>query len=135
MPQPQRPGCIVPVAGELCQGRAFVPRALEIRRAVLGEKHPDNAISLNNLAALYDSQGNSAKAEPLYRQALEIRKEVLAEKHPDYAPSLSTLADLYESQRSSAKAEPLYRRARKLQGCAGDEASRLIDLYELNCLR
>ena len=49
---------------------------------VLGEEHPDYATSLNNLACLYNSMGEYAKAEPLYRQALEIRKRVLGEEHP-----------------------------------------------------
>ena len=62
--------------------------ALEIRKEVLGEKHPCYAESLESLGDLYEWQGNSAKAEPLYHQALEIRKEVLGEKHPDYADSL-----------------------------------------------
>ena len=33
---------------------------------MLGEKHPDYATSLNNLARLYQSMGDYAKAEPLY---------------------------------------------------------------------
>lgn len=42
-----------------------------------GERHPDYATSLNNLAGLYDSMGDAAKAEPLYLQALEISRDVL----------------------------------------------------------
>ena len=58
----------------------------------MGEKHPDYANSLNNLAWLYAAQGNYAKAEPLYIEALAIHKQVLGEKHPDYANSLNNLA-------------------------------------------
>ena len=49
-------------------------QALEIRREVLGEEHPDYATSLNNLAGLYSSMGDYAHAEPLYRQTLEISR-------------------------------------------------------------
>ncbi|MEL6816657.1 MAG: tetratricopeptide repeat protein, partial [Cyanobacteria bacterium J06598_3] len=47
-------------------------RSLEIRKAELGERHPDTASSLNNLAELYRSQGRYGDAEPLYVEALEI---------------------------------------------------------------
>ncbi|MEL7401568.1 MAG: tetratricopeptide repeat protein, partial [Pseudomonadota bacterium] len=47
-------------------------RSLEIRKAELGDRHPSTAISLNNSALLYDSQGRYNEAEPLYVEALEI---------------------------------------------------------------
>ena len=84
---------------------------MAIWKEVLGEKHPEYARSLNNLAVLYNDMGDYAKAEPLYRQALAIRKEVLGEKHPEYAQSLNNLAGLYENMGDYAKAEPLYRQA------------------------
>src|SRR3954451_11488684 len=40
-------------------------RALAIYEQALGPEHPHVATSLNNLAALYDSQGQYAQAEPL----------------------------------------------------------------------
>jgi tetratricopeptide (TPR) repeat protein len=39
-------------------------------------------VSLNNLAALYDSQGRYTEAEPLYREAINIATQVLGENHP-----------------------------------------------------
>ena len=39
------------------------------------------AISLNNLAALYDDQGRYGEAEPLYQRALGIREKVLGPEH------------------------------------------------------
>lgn len=50
-------------------------QVLQIRKEVLGEKHPDYAHSLNNLAALYRDMGDHAKAEPLFKEALAIRKD------------------------------------------------------------
>ncbi|MFM6224698.1 MAG: tetratricopeptide repeat protein, partial [Dolichospermum sp.] len=46
---------------------------LEIHQTLFTGDHPDVATSLNNLAFLYDSQGNYTEAEPLYIQALEMR--------------------------------------------------------------
>ena len=90
-------------------------QALEIRKKVLGENHPEYATSLNNLASLYCAQGDYARVEPLYRQALEIRKKVLGENHPDYAMSLDNLALLYRDQGDYARAEPLCRQALEIR--------------------
>ena len=61
-------------------------QALENNKQALGEKHPDYATSLNNLANLYQSTGAYAKAEPLYRQVLEINKQALGEQPPRLCP-------------------------------------------------
>jgi tetratricopeptide (TPR) repeat protein len=68
------------------------------------------ATSLNNLALLYDNQGQYAKVEPLYQRALAIREKALGPEHPDVATSLNHLAWLYHNQGQYAKAEPLYER-------------------------
>ncbi len=41
------------------------------------------AASLNNLAALYRSQGRYTEAEPLYLEAINIATQVLGDNHPD----------------------------------------------------
>ena len=86
-------------------------RALAIREQHLGPLHPDTAISLNNLAELYDTQGKSGQAEPLYVRALAIFEQLLGPLHPNTAQSLNNLADLYETQGKYERAEPLYQRA------------------------
>ena len=52
-------------------------QTLEITKQALGDKHPDHARSLKNLALLYVARGDHAKAEPLARQALEILRDSL----------------------------------------------------------
>jgi len=59
--------------GKYADAIPLAERALAIRRRLQGPNHPAVAISLNNLAALYEVMGAYDKAEPLYRQALEIR--------------------------------------------------------------
>ncbi len=86
-------------------------RSLAIDEKALGPDHPDVAISLNNLALLYETQGKYAEAEPLYKRALAIREKALGPDHPDVAISLSTLAQIYQAQGKYAEAEPLYTRA------------------------
>jgi tetratricopeptide (TPR) repeat protein len=108
-------------------------QALELRKSILGENHPDYATSLNNLAFLYHSQGKYTEAEPLFLQALELRKSILGENHPDYADSLNNVAALYRSQGKYEAAEPLYLQALRLtKSILGenhpDYASSLINL-------
>jgi len=65
---------------------------------LLGEAHPDVATSLNNLAALYDSQGRYEEAEPLYRDALAMSKQLLGDEHSDVASCLFNLGALRHNQ-------------------------------------
>jgi tetratricopeptide (TPR) repeat protein len=69
------------------------------------------ATSLNNLAALYQTQGKYAEAEPRYKRSLAIREKLLGAEHPDVAASLNNLAELYRTQGKYAEAEPLYKRS------------------------
>ena len=78
---------------------------------LLGDRHPNVATSLNNLAGLYQSQGKYEEAEPLLKQALSLSQELLGDRHPDVASSLNNLAMLYHSQGRSETAESLYVRA------------------------
>ena len=76
-----------------------------------GEQDPRLATSLNNLATLYQYQGNYPEAEPLIQRSLAIWEKALGPEHPDVALSLNNLAGLYKTQGKHSQAEPLYRRA------------------------
>ncbi|MGJ5628021.1 tetratricopeptide repeat protein, partial [Nostoc sp. CALU 1950] len=73
-------------------------KALSLRQRLLGEEHPDVALSYNNLAALYYSQGRYSKAEPLYKKALSIAELSLGVDHPNTSKireNLKLLGDNY----------------------------------------
>src|SRR5262249_39083903 len=72
-------------------------RARELLKETLGEKHPDYAVSLNNLARLHESLGDYRAALPLLKQARDILKELVRARHPPYVTSLNNLAGLYRS--------------------------------------
>jgi CHAT domain-containing protein/Tfp pilus assembly protein PilF len=95
--------------GNYVAAEPLYKQALEIRRTVLGERHPAFAKSLNNLALLYYSTGEYAAAEPLFKQALEIKRAALGEQHPDFATGLNNLAALYDLIGDYVAAEPLYK--------------------------
>jgi tetratricopeptide (TPR) repeat protein len=101
--------------GRYNQAEPLLEQALELKKRLLGEDHPDVATTLNNLAGLYESQGRYNQAEPLLEQALQLTKRQLGEDHPDLvATSLNNLAGLYYSQGRYDEAEPLYRQALEL---------------------
>ncbi|MEL7359217.1 MAG: tetratricopeptide repeat protein, partial [Cyanobacteria bacterium J06560_6] len=56
--------------------------ALDIRKAELGDRHPDTASSLLNLAALYHNTQQHQRALKLIQQALDIYVPVLGADHP-----------------------------------------------------
>ena len=73
------------------------------------------ATSLNNLAALYDTQGQYAAAEPLYKRALAIDEKALGPDHPSVATSLENLAGLYRATERTEEAKKLERRAERIR--------------------
>ena len=89
----------------------FAERALAIYERALGPDHPQVATSLNNLAALCQSQGDYTGALPLHERALAIRERALGPDHPQVAESLNNLATLYWTQGDYGSALPLYERA------------------------
>ena len=94
---------------------------LAVRKEILGEKHLDYAETLNNLAVLYYTLQDYAKAEPLFSKTLEIKKIVVGEKHPEYAVSLNNLARVYDEMGDYAKAEPLHLQALEIRRVAFGE--------------
>jgi eukaryotic-like serine/threonine-protein kinase len=83
-------------------------RALELRRRVLNDDHPDTLLSIRNLATVYHNQGKFAQAEPLYNKVLDVQRRVLGEQHPDTLQSMFDLAVVYQDQGKLAPAEPLF---------------------------
>jgi tetratricopeptide (TPR) repeat protein len=97
--------------GKYAEATSVAQEALRVAEITFGPEDPDVAISLNNLAMLYQDQGKYAEAEPLYERALRIWAKALGPDHPDVALSLNNLAMLYKDQGKYAEAEPLCQRA------------------------
>jgi tetratricopeptide (TPR) repeat protein len=69
--------------GKYLKAIPLCEQTLEIWQSELGDRHPDTATSLNNLAALYYSMGAYDRALPLYEQAIDILEDVLGLEHPN----------------------------------------------------
>ena len=83
-------------------------KSLAIWNKILGDKHPNIAFCLNNLAGIYDMQGKYQQAESLYQGSLAIYEKALGQEHPSVGYSLNNLASLYYHQKQYDKSEPLY---------------------------
>ncbi len=93
----------------------------------LGLDHPEVATCLNNLAALYKTQGRYAEAEPLHRRSLAIDEKVFGPEHPSVATDLNNLAALYDDQSRYSEAghstSSPWRSGRRRSAAHGEMAS------------
>jgi tetratricopeptide (TPR) repeat protein len=101
-------------SGRVAQAEVHFLDALK-EAETFGEGDARLALSLNNLAAVYHTQGKYTMAEPLYTRSLEIKTRVLGEEHPDVALNVHNLAVLYSARRMYPVAEKHYKRAIELK--------------------
>ena len=94
---------------------AKLEQQLAEQERTLGAEHPEVAVTLNNLADMYQNQARYDEAEPLFRRALAIYEKQLGAEHPNVAVVLNNLAFLYNNQARYAEAESLYYRALKIR--------------------
>lgn len=80
-----------------------------------GEDDARLALSLNNLAAVYHTEGKYTMAEPLYARSLAIKTRIHGEEHPEVALNEHNLAVLYSARRMYPVAEKHYKRAIELK--------------------
>jgi tetratricopeptide (TPR) repeat protein len=97
--------------GKYAAAQPLLEKALEIRRRLLSDDHPDTALSYGNVAGNLHSQGKYAQAERLFEKALQIDCRLLTDDHPRTASAYSWLAATLYEQGKYAQAQPLYTRA------------------------
>jgi tetratricopeptide (TPR) repeat protein len=89
--------------------------ALKVAEDTFGQDHPNVAISLNNLAYLYDCQGEYAQSGPLYKRALAILEKALGPDHFRVGLVLSNMAERCGKMGKRDEAERLKARAAKIR--------------------
>lgn len=92
----------------------LLEESTRISKEVLGDKHPEYARALYNLALItYKREGSSPKVEDLYKQVVEICRANPADANL-YGTSLNALANFYTNNGDFDKAEPFYKEAQKV---------------------
>ncbi|MCC6656962.1 MAG: CHAT domain-containing protein [Rhodocyclaceae bacterium] len=86
-------------------------KSLKEAEAMFGLENPYVAVSLSNLAALYQNQGRYSEAEPRFKRSLTILEKAGGASHPAVATTLNNLALLYRDQGRYSEAEMLLKRA------------------------
>jgi Tetratricopeptide repeat len=92
---------VSPISWVLCgqgkyeQAEETHGQALQLRKTVLGSKHPSTLTSMKTLASNFWNQGRFVEAEELEVQALKTRTRLLGTKDPG---TLSSMANLEEEE-------------------------------------
>jgi tetratricopeptide (TPR) repeat protein len=100
--------------------KPLLERALETRRRVLGEEHPDTLSSIGDMGSLLQSQGKPGAALAYYREALEKSRRVLGEDHRATLDALSNMGAVLIDLGKIDEAAPYYHevldRCRRIHG-------------------
>lgn len=101
--------------GDYNKSLEYYFKALEIRKDVLGEKHPTTAGSYGNIGVVYHNLGEYDKALEFYNKALEIDKDVLGENHHDTAISYNNIGVVYDELGDYDKALEYHNKALEIK--------------------
>jgi eukaryotic-like serine/threonine-protein kinase len=96
-------------ARRLDEADSLFQRALAIRRKSLGEAHALVAATLNDIADLRLSRGDTTSALPLARQSFAITQKAYGPDHPLAVSSIQQMANNYARAGRLDLAEPLMR--------------------------
>jgi tetratricopeptide (TPR) repeat protein len=93
----------------------LIRKALDKRRAHLGERDPVVAQSLNHLGEALTLTSDYAEAEKRLQEALVIRRGIFGDTHPEVAATLTSLADLMSLTGEYDEAEAYIREALQIR--------------------
>jgi tetratricopeptide (TPR) repeat protein len=116
-----RVGHCVEEMGDYQLAASIYNHAISIRKELFGDLHEDLALTINNLAVVYQKAGYSRKSEELFRKALEMRRKLLEPTNPDLAHSMTNLAIVILRLGMTSEAETLLLDAVKIFRACGEE--------------
>jgi tetratricopeptide (TPR) repeat protein len=93
------------------ESRKLYSQALKIYGREYGASHPEIAVILNNIGAMYHAKNHRRRAKFYYLMALQMKRRVCGENHPDIAVTMNNLALLYALQGVSRMATLWFRKA------------------------
>jgi tetratricopeptide (TPR) repeat protein len=90
------------------QAQYHLETALELRKALYGERHPLFATSLHQIGILADDRLRRVEGNKQLRRAYELRRELLGDEHVDVAESLMAMGRVSQRKGDFVAAERLY---------------------------
>jgi tetratricopeptide (TPR) repeat protein len=85
--------------------------ALDGQEKILGKYHPFTLNTVNNMAVLFDKQGQNEKALEWYGRALDGKEKILGKDHPFTLNTVHNMAGVFYNQGQYEKALEWYGRA------------------------
>ncbi len=101
--------------GNYQEALKYQKQALEIRRQLFGELHPDTATSFNNVGSIYGDMGNHKEALKYQEQALEILRQLFGEQHPNTATIITNVGSTYDNLGNHKEALKYHEQALAIQ--------------------
>ncbi len=95
--------------GLLDKALATSRRALDLRKAALGEKHVETLYSWTAVGMMHGVLGQFEEAERYYLESLHRQRRFLGTSHKDTLTTTSNLASLYDAMKRPADAAPLFK--------------------------
>jgi len=83
----------------------------EGQQELLGDDHLDTLDTVNNMANVFESQGEYSKALEWYQKALDGCEKTLGKDHPSTLDTVNNMANVFDSQGEYSKALELYQKA------------------------
>ena len=102
-------------SGDYTQGVKVAKHALQVAQQNDGPDHPNVALSLSNLAELYEAQKEYTKAEQLYKRSLGILEKAFGQDNQFLVPTLLNMASLYNNIGRENEAQQMTERANNIQ--------------------
>ncbi|XP_013402392.1 uncharacterized protein LOC106168016 [Lingula anatina] len=71
----------------------YYEKSLEVKKEILGEKHPDTALTYQNIGSVLSKMGRFAEALLYHKKSLLINKEIHGDKHPNTAAQYQNIGN------------------------------------------
>jgi serine/threonine protein kinase/Flp pilus assembly protein TadD len=101
--------------GDFEAAEAARREALDIKRKALGDRHPQAATTMHNLALDLLGRGQLEEADRLFRKVLSIFLEALGEDHPEVATVHQSIGKVHFRRNEFAQAEARFRKALEIR--------------------
>jgi eukaryotic-like serine/threonine-protein kinase len=93
----------------------LVNKALELRKNLYGEEHPEVAKNLTGIGYIQSARAKYSQADSLLNRALEINKKFLPPDDMEFAKTYGSLAWVWNLLGDYDKADTLYRKAIEIE--------------------
>ncbi len=129
-------GTVYTSLGIYPQATSLLQSALEKRRELFGNSHPEIARTLVHLGDVLKLNASYGEAESMYREALTMQRALYGDEHEEIARTLYALADLLGRKGDYTGAEPLFRQSltmrQKLLGERNTQVAQSLEGLALN---